>query len=1332
MSSYKRLVIWLACSVLIIGVAAAIIFGAIIYWRRTHTTAKKPRPQPVAEGAPRLVVQLGHSGGISSAVYSPDGRFIVSGGIDDRVAILWEASTGREIRRFIGHTNQINCVAFSPDNYYVLTGSGGVQEGSEVEDYTVRLWSVTDGKEIRRFEGHTGAVNSVAFSPDGRFVLAGSDDKTARLWETQTGEQLNSLTHSSSVNAVAYSRNGQLIMTSSDRQYVWLAETLQVLFTLENTSGGDGSVAISPDSRSALVCPSAPETDMELSGSTASVSQWDLMTGKKVRDYKGFGQAAFSPDSRYVITGGAGPDSAGAQVWDAVTGEKVSYISGSTREFMGANGKDKFEVGVAQVTAFSPDGSLVLVGFDAIKGGMKEVETGDKSLKIFDSRTGTPFLSLSSAVMPDFDEQCSIAGRVIQTGSHLWNMTTGVPQQLKTLNKKSANSDGSDEALQSTLSKDGKYVAVDHWGAVGLWHTETGTLLSKWKLAPYEMWFTPDNRYLFVKGINDQSEGILNLFEVKTGKLKWEHRIEMSSRFVISFREHRHNYSALSPNGRFVIVLIPDLQLGMVTDEETGEVISSPQDELLVIETESGQIVKRFQTPPQAPLPSLTISPDNRLVAFGDQKSGFSFFDLSSGEVSRRVEKTGFSLWRGVFSPNSKLFATQSTQEDFSGAVQVWEVATGRLLYQLPHGGSLGDIIFSPSGTHLLTTTGIPGIGYPPRKDSQIAYLWNLSNGKVSMQFEHYDRVTSAALSPDGRLVLTESADGTSRVWSAETGEEKCQLVSLLNGDWIVTTPDGRFDTNNLDNIAGMHWILSNEPLRPLPVEIFMRQYYEPRLLARVLAGEQFKPLPSLAEINRTQPDVKITDIRPDSADTVQIIVEVANARSVGQKDSSGKPIDSGVFDVRLFRDEQLVGYAPKVAGNAEASWWSRLTTPAPESDDGEVPLDENGKAQMTFTRIKLPRTGLAQVEFSAYAFNYDRIKSSTDRKAYKIAPGLEQVKGRAYVISLGINAYERDSLNLRFAANDARLTQTTLIGRLAAQGVYEEVVGVPLISDYTVTATDGRTVAAQDTSLQEVRAGQKRITENGATKAHLQAVLDVLAGRRADAALLKGIPNAGKLRPARPEDLIVISASSHGYTDSDGIFYLVPSDTGVAEIKSAEFRRKCISSDELSLWLRDVDAGELALIVDACHSAAAVEGTDFKPGPMGSRGLGQLSYDKGMRILTATQADNVAMETNNLRQGLLMYALLQDGFLQDRRGTWRADYKPQDKSVMLTEWLGYGVERVPRLHDEVRTGQSSNKDVRVIRETVDVKEADESRIQQPSLFDFARRRRDILIAGNP
>ncbi|MBI1761312.1 MAG: hypothetical protein HYR56_07750 [Acidobacteria bacterium] len=268
----------------------------------------------------------------------------------------------------------------------------------------------------------------------------------------------------------------------------------------------------------------------------------------------------------------------------------------------------------------------------------------------------------------------------------------------------------------------------------------------------------------------------------------------------------------------------------------------------------------------------------------------------------------------------------------------------------------------------------------------------------------------------------------------------------------------------------------------------------------------------------------------------------------------------------------------------------------------------------------------------------------------------------------------------------------------------------------YIVTLADVRTMQPS-----RKYAPGKRVTENTATKAHLRAVLDVLAGRQPDrdldAALLKQIPNADKLRAARPEDLMLISASSHGYSDSDGIFYLVASDSGTADLKSPEFRRRCISSDELSRWLRDVDAGELVLIVDACHSAAAIEGTDFKPGPMGSRGLGQLSYDKGMRILTATQADNVALEKGGL--GLLMRALLVDGLT-----AWQADYKPRDHEILLTEWLGYGVERVPQLYAEMKDG--------CLRGTFDPRELAEGKTQQPALFDFARRRREVVLARQP
>ena len=157
-------------------------------------------------------------------------------------------------------------------------------------------------------------------------------------------------------------------------------------------------------------------------------------------------------------------------------------------------------------------------------------------------------------------------------------------------------------------------------------------------------------------------------------------------------------------------------------------------------------------------------------------------------------------------------------------------------------------------------------------------------------------------------------------------------------------------------------------------------------------------------------------------------------------------------------------------------------------------------------------------------------------------------------------------------------------------------------------------------------------------------------------------------------------------------------------------------------------------MIIDACHSSAAVQGDGFKPGPMGSRGLGQLAYDKDMKILSATQANNVALELGSLEQGLLSYALLEDGI---NRSLADAD---KDKKLFPAEWLTYAEERVPELYEEVKTGKRSilvngkaAKDGE--RKSVFVKEKRQKsnlNLQRPSLFDFKRRDRKSSLFSLP
>ena len=1325
MIGYKKILIILV--LLAVGVGFATV--AFIYWeKRSQNPISKKNENQIKlaadeNGEPRLVVQLGHSRGISSAVYSPDGKYIVSGGVDDSVAILWEVATGREIRRFIGHQGSIKSVAFSPDSLFVLTGGGIIDEyveGDVKKDFTSRLWDIKTGAEIKRFEGHTETINSVSFSPDGQYVLTASDDKTARLWEVKTQKEIRKLDFDMLVLSFTVAPSGHYITISNNKATVWDKSSWQEIGNLQ--APNLSSVTFSPDGRYWLSSPSEPKTDNELMSEQLNwqIIQWDASTGKRIRDFKGFGPAVFSPDSRLIISAGGGAEGRGAQIWDSNTGAKLNYLSG----FLTRNPANEVsEMGIIGGISFSPSENSVLISFHDPKyiwNNPFPDNSGIRSMYIYDTQTWQKKLTLEGkTIEPEifYNDVITNVDTIIQIGPTILNKSTS---QKVTLQK---TNESTNFGSLRILSKDGSLVLMQQelFSGFDVWETKTGNKIGNFKANCHAAEISSNNKYILCEELTLDDEYIIILYTIKADliALKWSNKIKVSTSMSnVRGIDQRETYSSLSPDGKFVYALSPETAENTYVDEnDSSEPIQ--QSELLIIDVESGSILDRIKTPQQTGFQGICISPNGRYVGFGTSE-GFSVFDTSSKLLLfNHLSVNAFAY--GFFSPDSKSLAVYDTN---SGSVKVWNMTTGKLIKDFSNfeEGIPRIVTFSPDSSKLL-------ISFSGLSKIKFAQLFNISTGKEIYKFEHYDWVTGSAFSSDGRVIITSSTDGSNRFWSVETGKEICRFSSFQNGDWIVNTPDGRFDTNNLDKIEGMSWVIPSEPLRLLPIDIFLRQYYEPKLLARILkcneennCEQEFKPLPDLNTLNRSQPNVKIADIKPDSEGTVEVTVEVANIKSEGQVDTSGNPLESGVYDVRIFRDGQLVGYAPKTTDSKQSTWeWIRSWFVDSPKETNKVELDRDGKAILKFPKIKLPKTGIDKLEFSAYAFNADQIKSETSRKTYEFNPQI--VKGRAYIISLGVNATSKDNLYLRFAANDARQTQENLSKRLFEQGQYEEVINIPLISDFNISV-NGTNLAAQDASLSQVQTGSKIVTENTATKAHFKVVLDVLAGRQVNTELLKTIKNADKLRQANPEDLIIISVSSHGFADKDGIFYLVPSNSSMGSVESDEFRQKAISSDELSLWLRDVDGGELTLIIDACHSALAVESADFKPAPMNSRGLGQLSYDKGMQILTATQADNVALETNKTRQGLLSYALLQNG-LND----FQADFKPQDKTITMSEWLNFGVERVPQLYEEARLGQT-----KLVRETVDSNETEtqlktrEEKTQQPSLFDFSRGKKDITI----
>jgi WD40 repeat protein len=274
-------------------------------------------------------------GWVTCVAISPDGKMLATGSFD-KTARLWDLATGKEIRVF-PHSDGVQCLALSQDGKWLVTGCS---------DNTARLWDLATAKEIRAFRGHTDAVLSVALSNDGKRLATGSTDGTARLWDLETAKAIYSFRPGNStgtlrrvlraafrnsedvISSIALSRDGKWLVAGSDDHtaHLWDLDRGEEVRVFRGHTDRVCTVALTSDGKQIIT------------GSLDHTARlWELATGKEIRVFKtshGGERLTISPDDKWLVIAEDG----GAQLWDLATGSPIrNFPSNSSTGDSGKN-----------------------------------------------------------------------------------------------------------------------------------------------------------------------------------------------------------------------------------------------------------------------------------------------------------------------------------------------------------------------------------------------------------------------------------------------------------------------------------------------------------------------------------------------------------------------------------------------------------------------------------------------------------------------------------------------------------------------------------------------------------------------------------------------------------------------------------------------------------------------------------------------------------------------------------------------------------------------------------------------------------------------------------
>jgi len=348
-------------------------------------------------------------------------------------------------------------------NYVSYDSSGNFIVAPD-QGNTISVWDAVTGEIVVTLAGHEASIRSASFSPDGKRIISGSEDRTIRVWDTSRskGQMLIRSDSFSWVFGLAYSSDGKRIATGGPKGgvMIWDAASGTELTTIPDSGRLIWDVVFSHDGKR-----------LASSSKDGTGTIWDATTGAQLAKFSerkpgNTGTMAFSPDGSHLVVGNGGGE---IRVCDTKTGEEVMKFPG--------------DQGNVSTIAYNADGSQIFSG------------SWNGTAKVWDAATGTEVLTIRAEQGKLFGFMAiSHDGRLIATGYHgniiLWDGETG--KEIKTW---VAHTGGVE---QVSFSPDGKRLASvgGKDSMVKVWDTDTGVELMTLvpQLDVYDVTFSPDGR----------------------------------------------------------------------------------------------------------------------------------------------------------------------------------------------------------------------------------------------------------------------------------------------------------------------------------------------------------------------------------------------------------------------------------------------------------------------------------------------------------------------------------------------------------------------------------------------------------------------------------------------------------------------------------------------------------------------------------------------------------------------------------------------------------------------------------------------------------------------